>query len=195
MVMELKVHNDTKLVEVWLTNAEKNAPHIQAYLKDIYAKYKSPDYTIAVFQSGSEDLFMKTRDLLAYNKRHSAEHEQKKIKRADKKPRQLKACLYYRIDHPRGVHLLELMKMELSDYAARHNYVVVDEILDYGSGTTLTRPGLKEIFLLMKNYSIDIVLTTEETQLAANIDDRIALREWFSANNTIVKCTRDNKKS
>lgn len=47
----------------------------------------------------------------------------------------------------------------------------------------------------MKNYSIDIVLTTEETQLAANIDDRIALREWFSANNTIVKCTRDNKKS
>ena len=80
LVMELKVHNDTKLVEVWLTNAEKNAPHIQAYLKDIYAKYKSPDYTIAVFQSGSEDLFMKTRDLLAYNKRHSAEHEQKKIR-------------------------------------------------------------------------------------------------------------------
>ena len=86
------------------------------------------------------------------------------------------------------------MKMELSDYAAHHNYVIVDEILDYGSGTTLTRPGLKEISLLLKNYSIDIVLTTDETQLAANIDDRIVLREWFSAHNAIVKYTRESRR-
>lgn len=71
--MELKVHDNTKIVEVWLTNAEKNTPAVQARLNDLYAKYKEKKYTVAVFHSGGGDLYQSTRDLLAYNKRKCAE--------------------------------------------------------------------------------------------------------------------------
>ncbi len=38
--MELNVHDNTKIIEVWMTNAEKNDPAVQARLKELYAKYK-----------------------------------------------------------------------------------------------------------------------------------------------------------
>ncbi|MCD8116439.1 MAG: hypothetical protein LUE21_04885 [Oscillospiraceae bacterium] len=38
--MEVNVRDSKKMVDVWLTNAEKNDPQIQAQLKDIYAQYK-----------------------------------------------------------------------------------------------------------------------------------------------------------
>ena len=71
--MELKVHDNTKIVEVWMTNAEKNDPAVQARLKKLYAKYREKKYTVAVFQSGSGDLYQSTRALLAYNKRTCGE--------------------------------------------------------------------------------------------------------------------------
>lgn len=71
--MELNVHNNTKIVEVWMTNDEKNDPAVQAKLKELYAKYKGKKYTVAVFQSGGRDLYQSTRDLLAYNRRKCAE--------------------------------------------------------------------------------------------------------------------------
>jgi len=33
------VRDDRKLVEIWLTNAEKNDPNVREGLKDIYDKY------------------------------------------------------------------------------------------------------------------------------------------------------------
>lgn len=71
--MELNVHDNTKIVEVWLTNAEKNDMAVQARLNDLYAEYKEKKYTVAVFHSGSGDLYQSTRDLLVYNKRKCAE--------------------------------------------------------------------------------------------------------------------------
>lgn len=71
--MELNVHDNTKIVEVWLTNAEKNSPAVQARLNDLYAKYKEKKYIVAVFHSGGGDLYQSTRDLLTYNKRKCAE--------------------------------------------------------------------------------------------------------------------------
>lgn len=71
--MELNVHDNTKIVEVWLTNAEKNDPAVQTRLNDLYAKYKEKKYTVAVFHSGGGDLYQSTRELLAYNKRRCAE--------------------------------------------------------------------------------------------------------------------------
>ena len=71
--MELKVHDNTKIVEVWMTNAEKNDPAVQARMKELYAKYKEKKYTVAVFHSGGGDLYQSTRDLLAYNKKRCAE--------------------------------------------------------------------------------------------------------------------------
>lgn len=71
--MEMNVRDDKQLVEIWLTNAEKNDPQLRAGLKDIYDKYKKKKYLVAVYASGARDLYCSTLDLLAYNKKRSAE--------------------------------------------------------------------------------------------------------------------------
>ena len=73
--MEMDVRDDKKIVEIWLTNAEKNAPVLREQLKDVYAEYKAKKYMVAVFESGSADLYQSTRDLLLYNRRRLAEKE------------------------------------------------------------------------------------------------------------------------
>lgn len=71
--LEMRVHDDKKLVEVWLSKAEKDDPRIQAELVTLYAQYKSGKYMVAVFQSGEQPLYPTIRDLLVYNRRRSAE--------------------------------------------------------------------------------------------------------------------------
>ncbi len=71
--MEMNIHNDTQIVEIWLTNAEKSDPALQDELKGIYAEYKAKKYMVAVFQSGQGNLYENTRDLLLFNRRRSAE--------------------------------------------------------------------------------------------------------------------------
>ena len=73
--MEMNVRDDKKLVEIWLTNAEKIDPVLREGLKEIYAKYKAKKYMVAVFESGKGNLYENTRDLLLYNRRRSAERE------------------------------------------------------------------------------------------------------------------------
>ena len=60
--MEMNVRDDQKLVEIWLTNAEKIDPVLREGLKEIYAKYKTKKYMVAVFESGKGD-FMRTRGI------------------------------------------------------------------------------------------------------------------------------------
>ena len=69
--MEMNVRDDQKLVEIWLTNAEKIDPVLREGLKEIYAKYKTKKYMVAVFGKG--DLYENMRDLLLFNRRRSAE--------------------------------------------------------------------------------------------------------------------------
>lgn len=45
--LEMRVHDDKKLVEVWLTKAEKDDPRVQAELITLYAQYKSRKYMVA----------------------------------------------------------------------------------------------------------------------------------------------------
>lgn len=71
--MEINVRDDKQMVEVWLTNEEKNDMNLRASLKDIYAKYKQKKYLVAVFTSGSKDLYQNTLSLLTYNKMRCAE--------------------------------------------------------------------------------------------------------------------------
>lgn len=73
--MEISVRDTQKIVEVWLTNSEKNDPAIAARLKPLYRAYQKQKYTVAVFQSGSADLLGCTRDLLRYNRKRVAELE------------------------------------------------------------------------------------------------------------------------
>jgi len=42
--LEMNVRDDQKLVEIWLTNAEKIDPVLREGLKEIYAKYKTKKY-------------------------------------------------------------------------------------------------------------------------------------------------------
>lgn len=64
-----------KIVEVWLTKAEKNEPTVAARLQPLYRAYQKQKYTVAVFQSGGADLLGCTRDLLRYNRKRIAELE------------------------------------------------------------------------------------------------------------------------
>ena len=73
--MEMTVKDERKLVEIWLTNAEKADPVLRASLQGIYDKFKKKQYLVAVFESGSGDLYEQTRDLLLYNRQRLAEQE------------------------------------------------------------------------------------------------------------------------
>ena len=81
--LEMNVRDDRKIVEIWLTNAEKKDEGLRKSLEDIYDKYKNTKYHVAVFESGEKDLYQGTLDLLAYNKRRIAELEVKKEKQAE----------------------------------------------------------------------------------------------------------------
>ena len=73
--MEMTVKDERKLVEIWLTNAEKSDTVLRAGLQGIYDTYKKKKYLVAVFESGSCDLYEQTRDLLLYNRQRLAEQE------------------------------------------------------------------------------------------------------------------------
>ena len=73
--MEINIHDDKKMVEVWLTRAEKQDEALQQELKPHYAQYKKKKYMVAVFESGEQDLYQNTLALLSYNKRRIPELE------------------------------------------------------------------------------------------------------------------------
>ncbi len=63
--MEINVCEKKKVVEIWLANAEKDGTD----LSNLYARYSSRDYLVAVFESGEEDLVDLTAGLLIHNQR------------------------------------------------------------------------------------------------------------------------------
>ena len=70
--MELYVREDRRIVEIWLTGAEKQDAAAQEKLKSLYTIYRKEKYLVAVFLSGAGDLYAETRELLAYNRRRCA---------------------------------------------------------------------------------------------------------------------------
>ena len=78
--MEINVRNDRKIVEVWLTNQEKQDKVIQEQLENLYQQYGKKKYFVAVFMSGDQDLVEETSALLRYNRKKSAEQEVRKKK-------------------------------------------------------------------------------------------------------------------
>ena len=55
-ILELYVKDDRKLVEIWLTNAEKKDLGLRESLKGIFDKYKRKKYRVEVFESGEKEL-------------------------------------------------------------------------------------------------------------------------------------------
>ena len=71
--MEIERNEEKKIISVWLTKAESKDEALQNRLKPMYAKWKKEKYMVAVYHSGTEDLYRSTLDLLAYNKKRCAE--------------------------------------------------------------------------------------------------------------------------
>lgn len=72
-VLEININDGLRVVEIWLTNAEKNDMALRKGLKDISKRCKEKDYLLVIFESGTKDLYEGTLDLLLYNKRRSTE--------------------------------------------------------------------------------------------------------------------------
>lgn len=73
--MEMNVKDDVQIVEIWLSNAEKNDKQIRDSLQIVFDKYKKKKYMVAVFESGEKDLYQGTLDLLTYNRKLSAQKQ------------------------------------------------------------------------------------------------------------------------
>ena len=71
--MEVRVHEDMKLVEVWLTRQEQADNAIRKQLQQMYQDYKARKYMVAQFHSGGSDLYAITRDLLIFNRKRIEE--------------------------------------------------------------------------------------------------------------------------
>ena len=66
--LELSVQDDRKTVTIWLSKAEKNDPTVAQSLKPVFRKYEKQKYTVAVFKSGTADLWETTSALLVKNR-------------------------------------------------------------------------------------------------------------------------------
>ena len=71
----MNVKDDVQIVEIWLSNAEKNDKQIRDSLQVVFDKYKKKKYMVAVFESGEKDLYQGTLDLLTYNRKLSAQKQ------------------------------------------------------------------------------------------------------------------------
>ena len=71
--MEINPHQESKLVEVWLSHKDQASQEVQERLRKVYRRCAEEKYTVAVFCSGQLDLVEETSALLRYNRRRSAE--------------------------------------------------------------------------------------------------------------------------
>ena len=78
--MEIHACDENKLIDIWLTNAEKDSSRLIDSLKPLYQTYRNLNYTVAVFKSGSQDLYRQTSDLLCHNRKRLAELEVQQAK-------------------------------------------------------------------------------------------------------------------
>ena len=140
--MELTVKDERKLVEIWLTNAEKSDPVLRAGLQGIYDTYKKKKYLVAVFESGNCDLYAQTRDLLLYNRQRLAErHETQQIT-----VRLARKCQIVLFKHPFHMRSHCRMLQAESQQAAfsgpghfRQQFHITDKILTSQAAEKLTR--------------------------------------------------------
>ena len=66
--MEINPHQESKLVDIWLSHEDQSSQDIQERLRNIYRRCAEEKYTVAVFYSGHQDLAEETGALLRYNR-------------------------------------------------------------------------------------------------------------------------------
>ena len=80
--LEINVRDKSKIVEIWLTNAEKRNTELREKLKPLYKEYQAKKYLVAVFESGERDLGDAASDLLCYNRKRIAQLEVEREKQS-----------------------------------------------------------------------------------------------------------------
>ena len=78
--MVLKEHEDMKIVEIWLTQAEQEDDALRDTLQKLYQDYSRRKFKIAQFHSGVGSLYDATRDLLLFNRKRIAQMENRREK-------------------------------------------------------------------------------------------------------------------
>ena len=73
--MEINRNEESRIISVWLTNADQQNEEIQNWLKGKYPVWKKQGYLTVVYKSGHEDLYENTLALLRHNRRLSARKE------------------------------------------------------------------------------------------------------------------------
>jgi len=72
--LEITTNDETRVVSVWLTNAEKERPSVRQEVSRIAAQNRARKYKTAVYLSGDRDLTDLTQSLLLHNRRKQVEH-------------------------------------------------------------------------------------------------------------------------
>ena len=70
--MEMNVNDEQRIVEVWLSRAERNDAALAQRLRSQCKPYAEKGYFVVYFQSGDGNLYENTLDLLRYNRKRSA---------------------------------------------------------------------------------------------------------------------------
>lgn len=73
--MRIDIHEEKKVVCIWLSRAESADAGIRETLKPLFQEYKSRNYTVALYHSGGQPLPEATGALLVYNRRLFAQRE------------------------------------------------------------------------------------------------------------------------
>lgn len=79
--MEINVRDGSKIVEIWLTGAEKQDVNLRDRLKSLYQECKTKNFLVAVFESGEHDLEELTGSLLDRSRKRAARLELEREKR------------------------------------------------------------------------------------------------------------------
>ncbi|MEN6471853.1 MAG: hypothetical protein ABFC62_10350 [Clostridiaceae bacterium] len=79
--MEIIANEKDRILEIWLTNAEKNDAVLRASLKPLYSQWKAKKYLPVVYESGSGDLKESILGLLQHNREVIAKREMAEEKR------------------------------------------------------------------------------------------------------------------
>ena len=66
--MEIKANADSRILSIWLTNAEQQNEATMQSLKPICNRYRQQKYKVAIFRSGNGDLLHNTQSLLLHNR-------------------------------------------------------------------------------------------------------------------------------
>ena len=67
--MEKIIDNESRVVEIWLTQDEAASQLISQSLKPIFKHYKQQKYSVVVFSSGKRSLLEQTKQLILNNNR------------------------------------------------------------------------------------------------------------------------------